>query len=166
MRNILLYSLLITVLASCEPVSKKAATYNDEIIDLLDTIIKADQWFINALNKDSAMTEDAYSKLASTVNYSGEKLKNLQPFEGNDSLKAAALIYTNAFKQIVEKEYYQMKKLMNTPQENISIEDDELYSNLKDSSEIKREKAFVDFEAAQLRFSTAFEFMIEADTTN
>jgi hypothetical protein len=149
-------------LQSCGPSQKDAAAYNDSVVSLLDTVLKADYLFINSLESDTVVLQQNYNLLLSVCGYSQKQVNEIAAFNNEDSLKMAARKYLDTYKSICENEYLSMKRIVSQPQENISFEDDELFNQMLDSSEAKRLRITFDFEKAQNSFAHKYDFKIEA----
>jgi len=152
---------LILLISACGSNSEKAIQYNDKLIALQDSVVPKEEAFMNSLDSNAGWIQKTHEQLLQQVNQSLKATERLGPFNGQNEYLTTATVFLTTYKNVVENEYRNMVRIASKNLEDISMEDDSLYTKcLKDASGkiMKATEALVD---AQKEFAQENKFQLE-----
>ena len=142
------------LLVSTQAQNKKAAQYNNKIIDLQYKLVPDVVNFFKAFeggnltdlkSKKAILSKDFTSAIA--------KVTKMKAFEGDIALRDAALEWFNLYKSSLDAEYNHIIELASKPKDKRTAEDKAKLQKLSDELIGKETEIDLKFEAAQVTFS-------------
>lgn len=159
--NQLSFFLYLLLLASCGSSSEKAIQYNDKLIAIQDSVVPKEEAFMNSLDSNAEWIQRAHAQLLNQVNLSIAATQRLGAFHGKDEYITTASTFLNTYKNVVENEYRKMMRIASKNIEDISPEDDSLYTQSLKEASGKIMKATEALVSAQKAFAQENKFQLE-----
>ncbi len=153
-KKLLLLCVGVFLVFSTQAQNKKAAKYNNKIIDIQYKLVPDVVNFFKAF--EGGNLTDLKSKkeiLSKDFNAAIAKVKKMKAFEGDIALRDAALEWFNLYKGSLDAEYNHIIELASKPKDKRTPEDKAKLQKLSDELIGKETEIDLKFEAAQVTFS-------------
>lgn len=144
----------IILIVSAQAQNKKAAQYNNKIIDIQYKLVPDVVNFFKAF--EGGNLTDLKSKkaiLSKDFDDAIKKVSAMKPFEGDAGLRDAALEWFRLYKSSLDAEYNHIIELASIPKDKRTAEDKAKLQKLSDQLIGKETEIDLKFEAAQVEFS-------------
>jgi len=155
--TILLFAILIGSLSTYGQSPKKAAKYNDKIIDeQIQIVIKIDsliETYTTFINPDIQI---AYDEAVKQVDKSIKVVKKMPKFDKSDTFKNNALTLFETYKSILENEHKEMVRLYALPDADFNQEQANKWDKLAEAADAKTQKAIDKFKTEQQEFADKY----------
>lgn len=162
MKKLVASFLFALSLVSCGPTANDAINYNEQIINLVDSLNTSHYLFIEQLDAHSVDSLNISYKLFETrAEYSLDRIKKFGPFAGKKEFRTAATEYFATLNHIVKNEGKGLVNILSKDSSEYTLEDLESITTLSHRFDENYEKAFTRLEAAQARFAKEWGFKIE-----
>jgi hypothetical protein len=162
-KKLFLCCLGIFLVFSAQAQNKKAAQYNNKIIDLQYKLVPDVVNFFKAF--EGGNLTDLKSKkatLSKDFDAAIKKVNGMKGFEGDESLKKAALDWMNLYKNSLDKEYNHIIELVSIPKEKRTAEDTANLQKLSKELISKETEIDLNFEAVQAEFAKKHNLELKA----
>lgn len=154
----------VLLLVACGGSSKeeKAAAYNDAIIEKQVEVVYAVEAVVNSFEsgKDDQVTS-TIKAAQKTIKMAQDSVNILPPFEQNDTLKNAFLIYLQELKKVVDNDYVKLAEIVHIPDSIFSQDDQDLYLHITAKADSVIRHAERDFMVKQEHFAKENGFVFE-----
>ena len=153
-KKILLLCALILLIVSAQAQNKKAAKYNNKIIEIQYKLVPDVVNFFKAFEggnltdlkaKKAILSKDFDAAIA--------KVSKMKAFEGDMGLRDAALEWFKLYESSLDAEYNHIIELASKPKDKRTAEDKAKLQKLSDELIGKETETDLKFEAAQIAFS-------------
>jgi hypothetical protein len=152
LKRLLLCFTLVFIIFGAQAQNKKAAKYNNKIIDIQHSVTPKVVKFFKTFDKGSLEDLKAQQKdLIASFDKAISKVSAMKEFEGDAALRDAALDWFRFYKASFEKEYNHILELV--ANRDRSKEDHEKLDNLTDELVKEEEKVDDKFAAVQEAFA-------------
>jgi hypothetical protein len=153
-KKLLLFCVAIFLIIAAQAQNKKAAKYNNKIIDIQYKIVPDVVNFFKAF--EGGNLTDLKSKkaiLSKDFDAAIKKVSAMKAFEGDIALRDAALEWFKLYKGSLDAEYNHIIELASIPKDKRTATDREKLQKLSDALIGKETEIDLKFEAAQTEFS-------------
>ena len=153
-KKLLFFCVGILLLFSAEAQNKKAAKYNNKIIDIQYKLVPDVVNFFKAFEGGSLV--DLKSKkavLSKDFEKAIKKVSGMKGFEGDTKLRDASLEWFKLYKSTLDSEYNHIIELASIPKDKRTAEDRAKLQKLSDGLISRETEIDVKFEEAQVEFS-------------
>ena len=153
-KKLLLLCAGIVLITSAQAQNKKAAQYNNKIIDIQYKLVPDVVNFFKAF--EGGNLTDLKSKkaiLSKDFDAAIKKVSAMKPFEGDAGLRDAALDWFKLYKSSLDAEYNHIIELASIPKDKRTADDKAKLQKLSDQLIGKETEIDLKFEAAQVEFS-------------
>jgi hypothetical protein len=153
-KKILFFCVGILLVFSAQAQNKKAAKYNNSIIDIQYKLVPDVVNFFKAFEGGSLIDLKAKRDILSKdFDKAIKKVSGMKAFEGDAALRDAALEWFKLYKSSLDAEYNHIMELASKPKDKRTAEDKAKLQKLSDELIGKETEIDLKFEQAQTEFS-------------
>ena len=153
-KKILFFCVGVLFLFSAQAQNKKAAKYNNKIIDIQYKLVPDVVNFFKAFEGGSLMDLKAKKAvLSKDFDKAIKKVGAMKAFEGDAKLRDASLEWFKLYKSTLDTEYNHIIELVSIPKDKRTAEDKTKLQKLSDNLIGRETEIDEKFEAAQVEFS-------------
>lgn len=157
-----IFWVVLLLLFSCSSQRKDAIEYNDKIISEQNKIIEKAIIFTSSFEtRNFTIIDSNRLQLLSQIETAIEELSKMQSFDGNDSLRLAALDLFNFYKKVYENEFKEITQIIT--KDSLEITEDDIIRHNILTRKIKNDEITFDnnFQKAQQNFARQYNLNIQ-----
>lgn len=158
----LISALVVFAVYGCGPTAQEAADYNDEIVAHQKLVMEKITELDNAIgNFDGSQMDKTFDIVNSTVDKALEEMNSMENFNGEESLKKAAVSYFETFKVLLGEFYPKLMEVFRLPPDNYTSTEKRIADSIQLIINTKHKESQTVLINAQSEFAKKHNFELE-----